>query len=42
MQIRAKGFEKTRLCGRVKNVMAEDFREFLRVFWPEAFCMIAL
>jgi hypothetical protein len=42
MQMRANGFEKIRLCGLVKNVIADAFREFLRVFCPEAFCIIAL
>lgn len=41
-QTRPNGFEKMRLCGLVKNAMADAFREFLREFWPEAFCMIAL
>lgn len=41
-QTRPNGFENMRLCGLVKNVMADAFREFLREFWPEAFCMIAL
>lgn len=41
-QMRPKGFEKMRLCGLRRKAVTEDFKEFLRVFWPEAFCMIAL
>jgi len=40
--MRAKGFEKTRECGRRRNEVRELLREFLRVAWPEAFCIIPL
>ena len=42
MHMRAKGFEKTRECGRRRNEAREVLREFLRVAWPEAFCIIPL
>lgn len=42
MQMSAKGFEKMRICGRRMKEVMEDLSEFLRVFWPEAFCIIAL
>jgi len=40
--MRAKGLEKMRECGRKIKEVIEDLREFLRVFWPEAFCIMPL
>jgi len=42
MQIRAKGLEKIRLCGRRRKVLREALREVARGACPEAFCIIAL
>jgi hypothetical protein len=42
IHIRPKGLEKIRLWGRRRKVVREAFKEFLRVAWPEAFCIIAL
>lgn len=42
MQMRANGLEKTREWGRRMKEVIEDLREFLRVFWPDAFCIMPL
>lgn len=42
MHTRANGFENMRECGRRIKLVREDLRESLSLFWPEAFCMIAL
>jgi len=42
MHIRPKGLEKMRLCGRRRKLIKDVLSEFLRVAWPDAFCIIAL